>query len=496
MATRSRVSNTASRKAKAIKVNFIDLEGVQVILPPNLKGLPGNLTLVFEQGRPRIGFTKPGLIFDYALDEVKRLGQIPMICNAISPQGGMKQAASLVASLVPGADPKLVPEIGGTLIQVQKFLKNIDQLEETVNKRPATGPLHEEAKIVLLRIIPILRGFIKQTVTDAKDRKKFSDLLEKGYFPKDVANRLIGGSVNFMQNDLIRAFYPSDPSKHLNLSINEMINGAYELFKEVLSKPAKMCIGYFLSPKLLHYLETFNPESKPFEYRVQMPSPLPLKDLVKVRNRRYLGPVGNDTYRVLWNHNCVFTYPQWLNTGGMGYMPKELVVDMLEIKSDAIPTDQKGWEDMVPEGKVPHIDFFNDMKKVKRMFDSFDLGSWFSPESMISDIKSMKYSAPAVEHYEIKIDEAKVIKIEPRIPNVQVGVYPLTDYAKQLVTSTNKTKQTMAKVLKNFLTNFSKDLQNYAVNIIVARLQSGIEDEPDPLFGSDEPQETEEKGEF
>jgi hypothetical protein len=496
MAARSRASNTVSRKAKTIKINFADLEGVQVILPPNYKGLPGNLTMVFDQGRPRIGFTKPGMIFDYQLDEVKRLGQIPMICNAISPEGGMKQAASLVASLVPGADPKLVPEIGGTLVQVQKFLKNIDQLKKVVEERPATGLLHEESKAVLLRIIPILRGFIKQTVDDAKNRKKFSDLLEEGNFPKDVANRLIGGSINFMQNDLIRAFYPSDPSKHLNLSIKELMNGAHELFKEVLSKPAKMAISHFLSLKMRKYLDSFNPDNKPFEYRVQMPCPLPLKDLFRSRNRRYLGPIGNEAYRILWNHNCVFTYPQWINTGGLGYMPKDLAIDLLEIKTEAIPTDIKGWEDMIPEGVTPHIAFFEDAKKVKRIFDSFDLGSWNNPESKVEEYKSTNYSAKSVEHYEIKIDEAKVIKIEPRIPNVQVGVYPLTDHSKQLVTSTNKIKPQMARVLKNYLTNFPKDLQNYAVNVITARLQSGIEEEPDPIFGSDEPQETEEKGEF
>jgi len=479
----------SDRKARPIKVNFNDLENLQVLLPPHLARLPINLTIVFEEGRPKVGFTKPGLNFESKLDEVKRLGQIPMIVNAIKPADSTRQAATMVASLAPNADPKYAPEIGGALIQVQQFLKNINQLEQVVKDRPNTGFMHEEAKITLLKIIPILRGFIKQTVESATERKKFSDILEENHFPKDVANRLIGGSVNFAQNDLIRAFYPSDPTKHLSFSLKEAKAGAHELFGRVLSLPAQRCIDYFQSKDMELYLGSFSPDLKVLDYRIQVPCPLPLKDIFKARNRRFMGPTGNEAYRILWTHNCVFTYPQWICTGGMNYSSKDLAVDMLGIDARSIPTDMKGWEDIIPEGKMPHIEYVLD-KKFARMFDSFDLSKWAQIGCTTIERKTFNFTLPEVKEYKITIDERKIVKVKPKIPTIQVGMNRLHQPAKDLIQEVNKVNPAMSAAVRNFMTNFAPALQEVAANAIFARLETGIEEEPLPFgIGSNSPQE-------
>lgn len=469
-------NNRTIRKGRPVRVMFNDIENLQVVLPPQMQRLPVNLTLVFENGKLRIGFTEPGLKFHASMDEVKRLGQIPMIVNAIKPSDGTRQAATLVASLAPETDPKFAPEVGGALIQVSQFLKNLDDLKTVIEERPKVGFMHKEAEATLLDIIPILKGFIRQTVETASKRKKFSDILEEHYFPKDVANRLIGGSVNFAQNDLIRAFYPSDPSKHLSFSLREIKAGAHKAFSRVLTLPAQRTIMFFASPKMEDYLSNFNSELKVSEFRVQMPCPLPIKDLFKARNRRFMGPTGNEAYRVLWTLNSVFTYPQWITTGGLHYTAKQLAVDMLKVQPEALPTDMKGWEDILPEGKCPHVEFI-ESDNFKKMFHSFDLGPWVAryEEAISADIKFADYNPPKAEDYKITIDKKKIVKTKVRIPTIQTGPFRLGETAKDLLNEIKKVNPPMVAVVRSYLTNFQDQLQNSAANMIFARLEAGVD---------------------
>jgi len=180
----------------------------------------------------------------------------------------------------------------------------------------------------------------------------------------------------------------------------------------------------------------------------------------------------------------VFTYPQWLATGGLIYDSKQLAVDMLGLENRSLPTDMKGWEDIIPEGKCPHVDFFARQENIRSMFISFDLDAWFSETEQKGERKLTGYNLPEVKDYKITIDERKIVKATPKIPSIQVGINRITQSAKDLIQEVNKLNPAMRAVVRNYMTNFSPDLQVVAANMIFARLETGIDDEPTP-FGLD-----------
>jgi len=230
---------TSGKGQKAVRLSYSQLSDITLRLPPSLKDLGMNIAIIFDEN----GVGKPVVVSkdikSTPIDDINRYLRIPKLVEVLTQPKVANRSATIIEALgFEGLEPRTRQILVTKVVNIEDHSRRLERLSEIVETKISTNRFHNEAKLVLRRVIRVLQYTFKEALSriKAKTDIDLSAMYSENGIPSSFVTRLLGNNVT--DNELIRYIFPQDMGKHLAYSYNVDYGRFVRIFAEVF-RPSK-----------------------------------------------------------------------------------------------------------------------------------------------------------------------------------------------------------------------------------------------------------------